>query len=73
MSSEKTIQRSRKKLPPVPGLDGNKLSMVPGLDGNNIYFCTLVSQPTNFKLYMLVAPIRTRARHSFDRLRGASK
>jgi hypothetical protein len=28
MSSEKTIQRSRKKLPPVPGLNGNKLSMV---------------------------------------------
>jgi len=32
-----------------------------------------VSQPTNFKLYMLVAPIRTRAWYSFDRLRGASK
>jgi len=73
MSSKKTIQRSRKKLPPVPGLNGNKLSMVPGLngnklsmvpglDGNNIYFCTLVSQPTKFYIYMLVAPIRTRAK-----------
>ena len=36
--------------------------MVPGLDGNNIYFCTLVSQPTKFYIYMLVAPIRTRAK-----------
>ena len=50
------------------------VTIVLKLNGNYILFSyTLVSQPTNLKLYMLVAPIRTRAKHSFGSLRDVLK